>query len=399
MKLLNLSVCAAVSSLALGAAAYADDAPAAAAPAAPAAPAPAPLGSPAMSPTISANPAPASFNAGPLGNISVGGAITGIVIGQDHHVFGDHRWQGDISNGQVWVEKTDGVLQFFVEAGAYSLPTVGVPYIKARTLTDASFDVVPVAYVKLVPNANFNIMVGKLPTLVGAELGFTFQNININRGLLWNQEPLFSRGVQANFTKGPLSVSFSVNDGYYSKNYTWLSGLIAYTVSPSDTISFVGAGNAGHTTRTSFTTPLTLNNSSIYNLIWTHTSGPVTITPYVQYSHVSADPGFGYTHSASTYSGAILAKYSVTPEFSLAARGEYLKTTGSVLNGAPNLLYGPGSKAWSLTFTPGFQRKLFFLRGEIAYVKVIDATPGFALGPFGLNKSQVRVAGETGVVF
>jgi len=31
-------------------------------------------------------------------------------------------------------------------------------------------------------------MAAKLPTLIGAEYTFTFENMNIERGLLWNQE-------------------------------------------------------------------------------------------------------------------------------------------------------------------------------------------------------------------
>ena len=51
----------------------------------------------------------------------------------------------------------------------------------------------------------FSIEVGALPTLIGDEYTFSFENLNIERGILWGAEPAVSRGVQANFTTGPLA--------------------------------------------------------------------------------------------------------------------------------------------------------------------------------------------------
>jgi hypothetical protein len=38
----------------------------------------------------------------------------------------------DVSNAQVFIQKVDGAFQFFLDAGAYSFPTVGVPYTDVR---------------------------------------------------------------------------------------------------------------------------------------------------------------------------------------------------------------------------------------------------------------------------
>src|SRR6185503_11200488 len=112
MKLLKTTLCAAGASLALGAVAHAD-----------------PLPAPSMSSSLSANPKPATFDAGPFDKISVGGAVTGLVNGQSNTVAPpDKDWVADLSNAQVWIEKTDGPVQFYVQAGAYSLMSPGVPY-------------------------------------------------------------------------------------------------------------------------------------------------------------------------------------------------------------------------------------------------------------------------------
>jgi hypothetical protein len=218
--------------------------------------------------------------------------------------------------------------------------------------------------------------------------------MNLNRGLLWNQENAVNRGVQANYTKGPLSTSLSLNDGFYSKKYNWLSGLVSYAATSSDTVSLVVMGNLGHTDKTSFATPLAQNNGQIYNLIWTHSAGPWTITPYAQITRVPAERNLGIASSASTYGGAVLTKYTVAPGFNLAGRAEYIKSSG-----ATNLLYGPGSSAWSLTITPTYQKKFFFVRAEAALVRAHGVVSGFGLGPDFDRASQSRFALESGLLF
>src|ERR1700722_2889626 len=196
------------------------------------------LSTPSMSGLLVANPNPFSVDlpdwfgdAG--GKIYVGGAVTGLAYWQDnptHNAPGDSASLLDLGNGQVFIQKTDGILQFYVQAGMYALPTIGAPYTKASSETRLTFGYVPVAYAKLAGQGSlsaFSIEAGKLPTLIGDEYTFTFENMNIERGLLWNLEPAVSRGVQINYASGPLSVSVSWNDGIYSNNFNWMSGLLS----------------------------------------------------------------------------------------------------------------------------------------------------------------------------
>ena len=146
-------------------------------------------------------------------------------------------------------------------------------------------------------------------------------------------------------------------------------------------------------------TPLAQNNGQIYNLLFSHTSGPWTISPYIQYTTVPRVIGPGgvpLTASGSTIGGAILTKYSFTPNFSLAGRLEYISSSGG-----QNLLYGAGSNAWSITVTPTYQRGVFFARAELSYVGIGsgDAANGLEFGAFGNKTSQVRALVETGVDF
>jgi hypothetical protein len=47
---------------------------------------------------------------------------------------------------------------------------------------------VPQSFLKLQAGKNTAFEIGALPTLIGAEYTFSFENMNVERGLLWNQE-------------------------------------------------------------------------------------------------------------------------------------------------------------------------------------------------------------------
>ena len=373
-------------------AAYAEDA---AAPA-PAAPTPPSL-MPAMTGPLNANANPYSFDAGTFGKIYVSGAAGGIGLWQSNATSNDHRSEADLTNAQVFIQKPDGVVQFFLQGGGYSTPDLGTPYFRADKLTDNTFNFLPQGFLKLAPTSNFSIEAGKLPTLFGAEYTFTFENMNIERGLLWNQENAVNRGVQANYSQGPLSFALSWNDGFYSNRYDWVSGSAAWTINSENSLSLVAGGNVNHTNYSSFATPLAQNNGQIYNLIYTYNSGPLTINPYVQYTYVPQDTGVGIADKASTLGAAVLGKYTFNPNWSLAGRVEYIDSNGSAAG--PNLLYGQNSNAWSATITPTYQYKTFFGRAEASYTHAGNITPGDAFGPTGNDKAQARLLLEAGVLF
>lgn len=367
-----------------------------------------PLPAPSFSGPLAPNPEPVTIDAGPLGPISVSGQLSGIGVLQSHatHAGGIGNRNGfvDISNAQVEIQTTQGLLQFYVQAGTYSIPSLGASYLRAADATDQLFGPVPVAYVKAVLSPELSISGGLLPTMVGAESTFTFQNVNVERGLLWNQEPAISRGVQANYASGPFSAAISLNDGYFSGKLNWLSGTLSYAIDGSNTLMVVGAGALSRNDKASAATPLAQNNSSIFNLIYTHTSGRLTLTPYLQYSRVGCDQRLGIDRSAETYGAALLAKYTIDKQWSLGGRAEYLKTTGGSCSGASscaptNLLYGVKSNAWSATITPTFQKGVFFARGELSYTRVGNLEPGLGFGRKFDRRDQVRALIETGILF
>ena len=358
----------------------------------------APLPMPAMTgPLVS--PSPFLFNAGPLGELDITGVMSGMGVWQDHPIIGDRSTRADISNGQIFIQKTHGLIQFFLQAGAYNMPALGTPFLSTGNTVNDYYGALPQAYLKIAPNDTFSVLIGKLPTLIGAEYTFTFENMNIERGLLWNQENAVTHGIQANYSSGPLSASLQWGDGFYSKRYNWISGALSYAINSANTVSVVAMGNMGHTNYSSLATPLYQNNSDIYNLIYTYASGPWMIQPYLQYTDVPANSTIGVGRDTATKGAAILASYSFSPHVSLAARAEYIASTGNAYDGAVNLLYGPGSKAWSFTITPTYQDQGFFVRAEFSLVQATRYTAGTVWGPQGNNPTQARALLEAGFLF
>jgi hypothetical protein len=372
----------------------------AAAPAAPPDP-PATLPTPSMTGPLSALP-PAIFDAGPFGRIAVNGIFDGLGMWTGNYTASDKSTQAALSNGQVFIQKPDGWFQFYLQAGAYNIAALGAPFMATDKTMSELYGPVPVGFVKLQPGKNSlfkntSLMIGELPTLIGAEYTFTFENMNVHRGLLWNQENAVNRGIQVNQVMGKFTASLSWNDGFYSNRYSWLTGSLTYAKGPHSLI-FVGGGNYGQTAFQTYATPVQ-NNSSIYNLIYTYTKGPWILQPYLQYTKVPTNQNIGIVKGASTTGGAMLASYTFKHGFSLPVRWEYISSSGSAADQAVNLLYGPGSAATSITITPTFQRGGLFVRGDLAYVHARDITPGDAFSHTGMNPNQPRAMAEFGFMF
>ena len=367
-------------------------------PAPPPATAPAPLSTFVLTGPLQWLP-PARFDAGPLGKLSVNGIMTGFAQFQNNSVPGDDNAQATLSNGQIFIQKADGKLQWYVQAGAYTMPTLSVPFVNAQNTVNNFYGPVPVAYLKLPVGKTTQFLIGSLPTLMGAESTFTYQNFNIERGIVWNQENAINRGIQVNQTLGKyLTASLSWNDGYYSDRYSWLSGSLTYTKGPH-TLVYDGMGNLGQTAYQTAATPVQ-NNSYMHAVIYTYTKGPWIISPYFQYSKLPTNAKVGVPKGTSATGGAINASYTFKSGFSLPARVEYLTSSGSAADGSVNLLgFGAGSAGTSFTATPTYQKGGMYIRSDLAWVHATNYTPGDTFGKTGTDANQFRAVLEFGFIF
>lgn len=138
------------------------------------------------------NPDPFEIEADPLGKIYINGIISGLGLWQSAPVAGNPNSLLDLSNGQLFFQKTQGFFQFYIQGGGYSLPSLGTSYLRMNDTTDDFYGPVPVAFIKLSPNENFSIIVGKLFTLFDL-LVFSDQFLSkIMFSIFFNTAPLFT---------------------------------------------------------------------------------------------------------------------------------------------------------------------------------------------------------------
>ncbi len=399
-RIILQSLSAASLASALVAGAQTPAAPAATAPAAadPAPAAAAPLSTFVLTGPLQWLPA-ASFDAGPLGKLYVNGIVTGFSQFQNNSVPGDDNAQATLSNGQVFIQKADGKVQYYIQAGVYTMQALSVPFTDAQTTMKNFYGPVPVAYLKLQAAKNTQFLIGSLPTLMGAESTFTYQNFNIERGIVWNQENAVNRGIQVNQTLNKyLSASVSWNDGYYSNRYSWLSGSVTLTKGPH-TLVYDGMGNLGQTAYQTAATPVQ-NNGYMHAVIYTYSKGPWIVSPYFQYGKLPTNTKVGVLKGTSATGGAVNVSYAFKRGFSLPARVEYLASSGSATDGSVNMLgFGAGSSGTTFTATPTYQKGGMYVRGDLAWVHASSYTPGSVFGTTGTDANQFRGVLEFGFIF
>ena len=146
---------------------------------------------------------------------------------------------------------------------------MGVPFVNSIQTAGDLYGIFPLAFAKLVPNDQWSILAGQIASLAGYEPTFTFQNMNVQRGLLWNPTSSVSRGIQINNSAGPFDFAFAWTDGFYSGRLTWLSGSLTWNIHDATSLIFVGAANGRIVDIDTPAAPLLENNSHIYNLVLT----------------------------------------------------------------------------------------------------------------------------------
>jgi len=319
----------------------------------------------------------------------------GLAVLQDKPSVEDRHAAADLNNALLFVQSTDGWLQLYATLGAHSFPSLGTAYLKTSRTPSRTYGYVAQAFAKVAFLDGFSIEAGKLPSLIGDESVFTVENMNTERGLLWNQTPSISRGVQLNYTNGPVGLYLSWNDGFYSNRFNWVSGSAAYTLdNDAGAITLIGGANLGHTAYAGFATPMAQNNSAIVDLAYSVVLGSWTLNPYIQLSTIPQSRAAGLSAGSHTGGIAMLLVRKLDENWSIGARGEYLGSEG-----ATNHLYGPGSRACSFTITPTYQKGVMFARAEASYVTLSHAQPGSALGREADSNSQARLMFEAGILF
>ena len=305
----------------------------------------------------------------------------------------------DVSDAFAILTKSSGSLQFALQAGAYSIPTIGVAGNKTIQ-TGANTDLygpVPLAYVEYVPSGAFNVSAGVLATLTGAESTFTYEDWNIQRGAVWNVENAVSRGIRANFTHGKTTLTLGANDGYYSGNFGAAEAAVTYAPDAGDAILAVWLDPNSRTPGNKTTS---IANKELLNLVYTRTQGKLQLAPYVLWARSPSSQSLGYANSESAFGGAVLANLTWSGGFSTALRWETLHDSSSESDTSANadlIGYGPGCGITSWTLTPEWKSAGGpFFRIDLSRAHVTGLTPGLGFDPSGGGSDQSRVVLELG---
>lgn len=348
---------------------------------------------------------PYSLNPSSIGEITITGIISGLGFSQTNAVPENPTHTADISNTQAIIRKNTGELQFYLQTGYYSTSSLGTSYQRANRQTIDTFGAVPLVYLAAPIGEKWKLIGGKINSFGGYEETFTYQNINIDRGLLWNQTSNVSKGVELDYASGDFTAAFTLNDGFYSNELNWMGASAAYSISEKSTATLSWTGSIKASSINTIATPLAQNNSQIFNASYTYKSDRWMVAPYLQYTYIPTNTSIGILAPNQTMGAAVLVNYRLTQtaidngRISLPFRFEYITSNGNANKNAPNLLYGPSSGAWSATITPTYQMNRYFTRIELSYVQTINATSGLAFGSQGNSKTQSRAILEAGVLF
>ena len=358
-----------------------------------AAPAPPPTPSPAPSPPVTVSGIISDFTF-TSDNPNATGAL-------DTAGGADLSSRTQLSNALITIAHSTGRLRFSLTAGAYNFPVVGVainPTFQRFANTNL-FGYLPNAFVQYVPNANWAISAGKLPTLLGQENTFTFQNINIQRGLVWNLEPVVSNGVRVAYSNNNFSAALEYNDGFYSGSRRAFEGMLGWNPTSANSLQFIFIIPDANTP--SNNTALIANKRE-YDLMYTQQLGKLQLLPYALWVQSPASSALGYASSQSAFGAVLLANYAFNGSFSLGGRFEAVGNSSSIHDFSFNsdlVGYGPGSSATTFTLTPAYKTAHLIVRGEWSHVVAKNVFPGLGFGPGGLRTNQTRLGLEVGAQF
>ena len=339
-----------------------------------------------------------------LGTWSISPVLTGIGFKQTNPL----NSAIDFGNAQLLIQKNEGPLRFFIQTGLYSVPVLGKTYVRSLSETVNTYGYIPQAYATYVHDQNWSVSAGKLPAMGGYESTFTYQNLNIQRGLLWDQTSSVSFGTQVNYSKDNLTLALTWNDGYYSNKFNWVGGSASYQLDQRQNIGLSWVGSTSGNAQNTPNTPLLQNNSQIVNALYSYSSDKWYFAPYLQMTIIPVNGAIGITSEYKTYGAAILTNYrffgfdsegSGHAKVSLPVRVEYISEKGGTNGSTQTILYGPDSSALSFTITPTIQYDKYFARAEGSVVRINNPEPGLGFGSYDVKRSQFRLMLEVGLLY
>lgn len=313
-----------------------------------------------------------------FGSLEVNGALTGYFLNGKRIAENAKETRVDMASALLSLTKKAKPLGFTLLGGAFATPVVGLDTYKTSDNVNL-FSPLPLAYLEIAtPLKGLTFSLGRMGTLVGYEAPFTYQNNYIQRGLVWNMQPVFHHGIRATYSKGIFTGKLGINDGYYSL------GVDSYSPSGKavNKLAYALEGSLGITPLKDLA--LTFNflipessarpnevtnpaNKQQYNLILSYTLKKLTFSGDLLYVYAPKSSKAQVPDSAKAYGGALHVTYDYAP-FRFSLRAEYIKDKKDA-GGIDLVGIGEDNRGYTLTFTPGYYKDPFFIRAEVSYVK------------------------------
>jgi hypothetical protein len=246
---------------------------------------------------------------------------------------------------------------------------------------------------------------------------------------IFGVQNLNSRGVSANFTRGPLSATVMYGDGYNTGVFNFVQALVSYTFNASNVLNVYYGGNLGQTGLNAKTYGGTcgygqvnagegcfgtvgafgpqFDNSQLVGAYYSYTTGNLNLVPEVQYQVAKANAKLGIYKQTSNFGAALFETYTFGKSpYSLGGWVEYFDSHGSSLNqaaGSDNWFLGPNSEAIGLAVAPTWQYKYLFARANAGVIYLLNnkGADGFTYG-YGANgdgRAEFTGTLEAGVLF
>jgi hypothetical protein len=315
-----------------------------------------------------------------------------VTLGADFTLtgFNEGRKATDSEIGDALINITAGAgnVRASATVGAYGFPTLGFPIVPVNQpgANAELYSALPVAALQYTFNSHLSVAAGKFAALLGQESPFTYQNLNIQRGIGWAMEPTISRGVQVVYSNGPWSATLQENDAYYSGTSRAVEGLLGWAPSSSTSLQFafiVPGKDAGPNPTTS------IGNKAEYDLMYARQTGKLQLLPYLLYVRSPESAKLGYTSAQNATAAVLLADWAFSPQFSLPFRYEYARNGSSSSDTSPNadlVGFGPGSTARTFTLTPAYRfgngGLLRIEYSNVAATGMMQSRIGFEFGVF-----------------
>ncbi len=340
-------------------------------------------------------PTAITIDGGPLGSLALSGGVDGYgyYLGETNsngNMPGTNKDIGaNVANGLVELQKTSGVLQFTVEVGSNGGAVTLGTAPSQTTISNFSTGPLYAGYVTVAPTGSpFTVSVGQMGSLEGYESGVDWNNSNQLTTGIFYVENAQDRGVQLNYSQGPVSASVQLGDGYDTGVFNFLQALASYSYNANNSLSVFYAGNLGRTGLNAHTYAGTGNynttsvgsygsyfdNSQMVGAYYSYTNGNLNVVPEVQYQVAKADAKLNQMKATSNFGAAVFGDYTFanTP-YSVGGWAEYFTSHTSSMDNSFWYL-APDAEAVGFSATPTWQYKDLFARVDVGYLYMLNKT-------------------------